>query len=301
MSNLPTTSLKFIDIANAYNASGLGNVGTTNLKLSDFAGAVLTDGTVPSSGPFNTSMFYGKTFGCARLGTDCSWNTVKGILDQWRADVFDISGIGYTVYSMQLSSTGVSPTYPEWYRLQSTFLWTYSGNPWGSTGEVHNGGSGYMQINGGLILVIDSNGDVIWKINTVGDNGLGGVMYAYNSGGSQLDLSVEYINYNSGDFPFVDISDASASRPINGNSTGGTTIFNDWHNGKTGDTTQRVVDDFRNHLGGINGGASGLKWVFIHNKTSGATRYNGMYNTVGNLFSNPVGIWPSYSYPSGYP
>ena len=62
MSNLPTTSLKFIDIANAYNASGLGNVGTTNLKLSDFAGAVLTDGTVPSSGPFNTSMFYGKTF-----------------------------------------------------------------------------------------------------------------------------------------------------------------------------------------------------------------------------------------------
>jgi hypothetical protein len=59
---LPTTSLKFIDIANAYNASGLGNVGIANLKLSDFAGAVLTDGTVPSSGPFNTSMFYGKTF-----------------------------------------------------------------------------------------------------------------------------------------------------------------------------------------------------------------------------------------------
>ena len=34
---LPTTNLKFIDIANAYNASGLGNVGTTNLKLSLFA------------------------------------------------------------------------------------------------------------------------------------------------------------------------------------------------------------------------------------------------------------------------
>ena len=63
MSNLPTTSLKFIDIANAYNASGLGNVGTTNLKLSLFAGAVLTDGVIASSGPFNTSMFYGKTFG----------------------------------------------------------------------------------------------------------------------------------------------------------------------------------------------------------------------------------------------
>ena len=63
MSNLPPTSLKFIDIANAYNASGLPDVGTTDLKLSLFAGAVLTDGTtVPLSGPFNTSMFYGKTF-----------------------------------------------------------------------------------------------------------------------------------------------------------------------------------------------------------------------------------------------
>ena len=48
----------------------------------------------------------------------------------------------------------------------------------------------------------------------------------------------------------------------------------------------------RNHLG--------LKWVFIHNKTTSQSRYDSMYATPGNLFINPVGIWPSYSYPSGY-
>jgi hypothetical protein len=188
MSNLPPTSLKFIDIANAYNASGLPDVGTTDLKLSLFAGAVLTDGTtVPSSGPFNTSMFYGKTFGC-RLGTDCSWNTVKAILDAPNVDV------GYTVYQMK-PSTNITPA---WHILESTST-PLTGNPWGSTGEVTTvSGGTYMEINGGLILVIDSSGDVIWKINTVGDNhvlyGGGGNMYVYNISGQIMSLSVEYIN-----------------------------------------------------------------------------------------------------------
>jgi hypothetical protein len=293
MSNLPPTSLKFIDIANAYNASGLPDVGTTDLKLSLFAGAVLTDGTtVPSSGPFNTSMFYGKTFGC-RLGTDCSWNTVKAILDAPNVNV------GYTVYQMK-PSTNITPA---WHILESTST-PLTGNPWGSTGEVHNGGPGgtYMEINGGLILVIDSSGDVIWKINTVGDNhvlyGGGGNMYVYNISGQIMSLSVEYINYNSAHFPFVNISDASASRPINGNSTSQSSIINDWYNGNTADydgstplnSNRRIVDNFRNHLG--------LKWVFIHNKTTSQSRYDSMYATPGNLFINPVGIWPSYPYPT---
>lgn len=225
-----------------------------------------------------------------RLGT-VDWSTVESYLSNFNSD------IGYTVYEMIESSSQVGT--PNWYRLEST-AGPITTSPFNTaSGSVAYASLPYLQITGGLILVVDDNDKVIWKINTVGDNGLGGEMYAYNSGStSALDLSVEYINYDSQDFPFQDISGYTASRPINGNSTGGATFSDDWHNNKTGNATKRVVDDFRNHLG--------LKWVFIHYTSSNTTSYNNLYSgsgsvpSVGDLFSNPVGIWPSYS-SSGYP
>jgi hypothetical protein len=185
-----------------------------------------------------------------------------------------------------------------WYKLQSTST-QISG--YGSTGEVFTNGSN-TQINGALILVIDSNNDVIWKINTNGDNNIGGMVFAYNAEGAALELAVEYILYNGAHFPFVNISGyTSPSRPINGNSTGETLLINDWYNGLTADidningngdpNDKRIVDDFRNHLG--------LKWVFVYNDPTGTSPdYNNPTNTIGNLFNNPSNVWPSYPYPT---
>ena len=228
-----------------------------------------------------------------KLGSGTSWASIKTILVN--------NSLGYTVYDMKTSATQTGGQ-DDWYKLSSTGT-PLTAAPYLSTGELNNGGNPIngTSILGALILVIDGNDDVIWKINTVGDNANGdGRVYAYNNTNSALSLAVEYITYNSTHFPFVNITGAptfSASAPINGNSTGQATLENDWYNGLTADadtttptsSNERIVDDCRNNLG--------LKWVFVHD--GGATpNYGGMVAAHGSLFSNPVGIWPSYPYPT---
>jgi len=130
-----------------------------------------------------------------QLGSGTSWTTVKTKLDN--------NSLGYTVYQMETSSVHSGNT---WYKLSSTGT-PLTAAPYNSTGEVNNGGdaSGSQSFSGLLILVIDNNDKVIWKINPIGDNNNNGTSYAYNNAATALTLSVNYVLKDLTDFPFVNI------------------------------------------------------------------------------------------------
>lgn len=219
------------------------------------------------------------------LGTSTDWAVVKTFLNGF--------GLGWTVYQMKDHQNSHGTGW--WHTLAATGT-PLTASPYFSTGELNNGGSALTSILGALILVIDDNDKVIWKINPVGSSQNSpnlGVIYAKNNANDPLWVSLNYIVKDLNDFPFVNITGAptfSASAPINGNSTGGT-LEDDWYNGTFSSGARRILDDCRNNLG--------FKWVFVHNDPTGAAPNYSVGATPHATFVNPGNVWPlTFPYPS---
>ena len=119
MGNINSTNISFSDLKDAWeNAEYYGgsNPGT-DISLSEFRGAIFTDGTsIPSSGEISISDFKGKTFDSGRITTD----KFRAYSD-WSSHSNSLQGVtGSSTYTgstvnnkrISLNNTGQSSSYP---------------------------------------------------------------------------------------------------------------------------------------------------------------------------------------------